>query len=420
MARDDGLSEDLGRLSPAYRLMVLSARLNPGPECLEAMARIMGAGLDWEEAVRLAEALGVAPLLHVHAGRPRLAGLVPESARLGLSGKYRRMSLKNLRIHGQFRRIQAAFHDAGIPLVPLKGVCLGPVIYGDLGLRPMSDMDLLCREQDAASAAGLLETLGYRRDMVFRSPDQERLFVQTAGHLPPFHLPGFSPVEIHTGLFLKNKGGGLGVEDLDTFDIHPRTAFSSLSPCRLLSLEDHLLFLIHHLYRHFSRNDRRLPLYWFCDLHEWIVCFGKEMDWDRLLRRADALDTAEAATGICRLLRQHWQTPVPEKVFADRPATPRWLRLENYLDPKAHQKNYIAVALGNIVREWERAGAGAAFGLLWSFLFPSREFLKRHYGFTHQGQTVFYRLFHLFKIGRRALSSLMRLIRPGGRGRGAG
>ena len=50
---------------------------------------------------------------------------------------------RNLRLFGELRQILRAFNAAGLSVIPLKGACLAEMIYGNIALRPMVDVDLL-------------------------------------------------------------------------------------------------------------------------------------------------------------------------------------------------------------------------------------------------------------------------------------
>lgn len=76
-----------------------------------------------------------------------------------------------------YAKLQAAFRQAGIPFIPVKGVLIAPV-YPDPQLRTMGDMDLLVRYDDRERIRDVLTPLGftntkwsevewdYRQDMV--------------------------------------------------------------------------------------------------------------------------------------------------------------------------------------------------------------------------------------------------------------
>jgi hypothetical protein len=65
-----------------------------------------------------------------------------------------------------FRELASALgvlRAAGIEAIAIRGAALACGAYGDAGLRPMNDGDVLVRDEDAERAAGALETAGWRR-----------------------------------------------------------------------------------------------------------------------------------------------------------------------------------------------------------------------------------------------------------------
>jgi hypothetical protein len=60
------------------------------------------------------------------------------------------------------RRITAAFANAGLPLVVLKGSALAQTVYPDPACRPMSDIDLWLEGERMAEAVDLMSGLGFQ------------------------------------------------------------------------------------------------------------------------------------------------------------------------------------------------------------------------------------------------------------------
>lgn len=69
--------------------------------------------------------------------------------------------------------LDSTARHAGIPFVALKGAALHSLGIYTAGERPMADVDILLREQDAEAAAGILESLQFRETL--RSP-RHRVF----------------------------------------------------------------------------------------------------------------------------------------------------------------------------------------------------------------------------------------------------
>jgi len=125
----------------------------------ERLTHLLTLPLDWQSLIERADQHGVSALLHHH-----LQGLshVPPSAWEALHDRSRQCVIWNLRLRHELKHLLAVFHRAGIPVMPLKGPVLAELLYGDEGLRPTNDLDLLVQPQDIEKAEFVLVNAGYR------------------------------------------------------------------------------------------------------------------------------------------------------------------------------------------------------------------------------------------------------------------
>ncbi|MET0550958.1 MAG: nucleotidyltransferase family protein [Xanthomonas sp.] len=112
-------------------------------------------GLHWQLAAAAAVAHGVAPLLSQRSQWPDRAW------RTFLDGQREHVAHRYQRIAALLQRIDALAQTAGLAIVPLKGAALHALGLYRPGDRPMADIDLLVRPEDAERAATLLGALGY-------------------------------------------------------------------------------------------------------------------------------------------------------------------------------------------------------------------------------------------------------------------
>lgn len=89
---------------------------------------------------------------------------------------------------------------AGIDVLLLKGAGLVYTAYPSITERPMSDVDLLVRPEQAVAAQAVLGGLGWTWD----AGDVAAAFYAHHHHLPPMYDPrgGGANLELHTGLFI--------------------------------------------------------------------------------------------------------------------------------------------------------------------------------------------------------------------------
>ena len=118
-------------------------------------------GVDWTRAL---------DLLHLHALGPLAAatdrafggGLLPSGVRSSLDPTYRRTAIHTALTLETAGRARTALTEAGIPSLVFKGAGLvDQGVYPDPGSRPMDDVDLLVRPEDAASAVEALGRSGF-------------------------------------------------------------------------------------------------------------------------------------------------------------------------------------------------------------------------------------------------------------------
>ncbi|WP_369981580.1 nucleotidyltransferase family protein [Xanthomonas bundabergensis] len=116
--------------------------------------------LQWQLAAAATAAHGIGPLLSRLSLWPDRdwSGFLAEQ-RAHVAHRYRRIA-------ALLERIDALAQAAGVAIVPLKGAALhaqGLYLAGD---RPMADIDLLVRADDAERASALLQELGYEAEFV--------------------------------------------------------------------------------------------------------------------------------------------------------------------------------------------------------------------------------------------------------------
>ncbi len=104
--------------------------------------------------------------------------------------------------------ILAAFRQAGIKTVLLKGAVLAPLIYPDPLQRPLADLDLLIRPQDvAASREIMLNQLGYR---YYSRSAEDEVYLRGERKSNIWAPDNVHPVEVH--FMLREEYAGIGYE----------------------------------------------------------------------------------------------------------------------------------------------------------------------------------------------------------------
>lgn len=238
-------------------------------------SRLLTPGLDWAQLEQAALQQGVFPLFF-RAVRA-LGEQVPPTAVKRCEGYAQALTHNNLRLAWKLVELAGLLNGAGIEFLVLKGPVMALQAYGDLALRPYTDLDILIRARDFARAYDLLLQSGYEPASKI-DPMQRELWLRTDNHFP-FTRQG-DGIELH-------------------WDVAPRGNTHPLPPefwwrdtarvevlgqeVRTLSPENTILFTCLHGAKHAWRQ-----LKWAADLaHLYRAC--QQLDWLALLERAKAL-----------------------------------------------------------------------------------------------------------------------------------
>ncbi len=154
-----GASDRFERLSPGASALLGLLRPRAGAAAAARIGELPPQA--WDETLGLALRHGVAPLLHRALQSGSALGQLPAPVRARLEEERRATALDNLRNYGQFRRVARALHERGIPVVALKGLHLAELVYRDISLRPMSDLDMLVPRSQVEQAVAILRGLHY-------------------------------------------------------------------------------------------------------------------------------------------------------------------------------------------------------------------------------------------------------------------
>ncbi|MDX9956760.1 MAG: nucleotidyltransferase family protein, partial [Anaerolineae bacterium] len=306
---DSGVvDETLLALSPESLLIgCLRGRWDPAAWDI-ARSGMPASAPEWELWARSAVRAGVAPLL---ATVLRYHPEVP----VAVIAAWRRYYVWHLRRNSgslrELARLLRALHDAGISTLLLKGAALGVAVYGNVGLRPMGDIDLLVQREDAARALALLETLDYA---VVGAETRPGATLEYENEVALMHTrkPELAVVELHWGLL--DSPHYQRTLDMDWFwrTAQP-LAFEGASTL-MLGPEAQLLHLCAHLMLHHGGASGHLQ--WYHDIAEVLVAYRDALDWEALLASAAANDLVLPLQRVLPVVWDCWQLEPPVGVRA--------------------------------------------------------------------------------------------------------
>jgi hypothetical protein len=245
--------------------------------------------------------LRLLPLLYRNLG-PQLAG---DADAEWLRDAYRNSWSTNqlgLRVG---RRAIDALQATGIEVLALKGAALIGAVYGDLGARPMGDVDLAVPPSRVGESVRALQGAG----LAAIEGDPESLLA--ARHSLAFRDPGGREVDLHRGMLWHPAldeefwRGSVGAEVAG-------------ARVRILNPADQLL----HVCAHGAAWNPVHPVRWAADAFKILEAAGEGFAWDRLIAMAGRGRISLPLHDALSCLAGELRAPVPAGAVRELAAIP--------------------------------------------------------------------------------------------------
>ncbi len=310
----------------------------------------------------------MAPLVFWHLAHADLLGSIPAPIAGAFKEAYVQTLINSRRMQTVFREVVGALRAEGISVMPLKGLALAHRYYGDVALRPMTDMDLLVRRQDVPHAAFVLRRLGFSAADGMGSPSG---FYSFTSAVVVYARSRSLSIEVHWELFgrhayrpsLPASAAWTRALDLRIFD----------QSVRYLHPRDEIWYLCVH-----AAIEHQLErLIWLVDIAELVGSLPAGWDWERFVRETAAaglaLPVAAALAYCCIHLRLALPAHTLERLYAAADTPPERARCA------AAQADLLSA-------EWIRMAAASVRGpkeraiFLRGVLAPRRATLDALYG----------------------------------------
>ena len=219
-----------------------------------------------------------------------------------LKGVYRYYLYKNELLMHRIATLLAAFEDAGIQTMVLKGAALIQLYYKESGLRPMLDADVLVHAHQAEQAMELLTNLRWN-PVRYRQP-QMRIPIL---HSTPFEDDGGRQLDLHWHLFWECFNAN------DDDDYWQNAIPIKIGGVQTLALNatDQLL----HTCWHGARWNEVPPIRWIADAMAILGASAAEIEWPRLLKKAQRHRIIMPVKDALGYLKKTFDAPVPDSLL---------------------------------------------------------------------------------------------------------
>jgi len=148
-------------MRPEIELITASAPIHASSADIDRIDHLLYEVTDWNFLLDMMVKNCAAGLLYRKLPLLKNNNLIPIETQKLLKKAYQTTFIHNTRIYTEFVYLKEVLQLHSIPFLTLKGICMAEWLYGDIGLRQMSDIDLLIHEEDGVRCLDSLHAAGY-------------------------------------------------------------------------------------------------------------------------------------------------------------------------------------------------------------------------------------------------------------------
>ena len=267
------------------KILSCASDVEHGPENRQRLLEFMSFDRDMKRLVDIALKEGLGGFFYKSLKKSDMLGRLKHEERQRLQNHYYQTARFNLNLLHDLEEVLHHSNQKNIPVVLLQGIHLILEVYQDVGLRPMTDIDLWVMKKDYARFADTMIGLGYERDLVY----------------PNTFKRGSTTVDLHTHLLwadrIRSRRFLSASTDEDVFHRCRVVAVEGESGL-CLNLYDQVIYLSLHALKH--RFNR---LIWLVDIKN-IILRWDASDWETLHNRAREFGQGKILTYVLLLLSQ--------------------------------------------------------------------------------------------------------------------
>jgi hypothetical protein len=372
-------------------LLIELCRLYFSDKQVEKIRRLVSVPNDWNYFADLANIHGVAALVWRNIERLGINENIPEQTKMFLRGAFLKSLSRNVFLAETAGNVLKWLNQESIRTVLLKGIALEATVYGNTGLRQMTDIDILTTPADCLKAREAMIRNGYT-SLTVKSLLHENLNEYIDKHLPSL-IKNDTAVEIHHELFgnRKNQLTKMLYDTSIEIKLQGEKAF-------IPQPQIFFLYLVRHLRMHEITGESQLRMY--ADLAVMITKYADKIVNHDLTELASLAGLSEALAGYLGILKKFWGVAFPGwmnefiiKYFAQD-------KVERFLLFLKNSKENLPVDNRELYRQIlnEIPGSGNKLLYLMGDLFPGLSFMKRRYNCSSSWKAVLYYPHRLGKL----------------------
>ncbi len=268
-------------LSSENKLLVYCARMTMNEDITYNVKEILNRGLNWDYIIEKSRRHGIQSLLYWNLNRTDGGKNVPKEVMAKLKKMYYENAARNMLLYDELGTVLRALKDDGVDVISLKGAFLAEAVYRNIGLRPMSDIDLLIKKEDLHKVKKELARLGYSTP-VYPTHLHEKIQNQLQNNEVHYINQGKKiMIDMHWGI----------VPSIIPFQVDINKFWENAQPVKIAGIEtlmpapeDSLLHLCLHLDEHINISNAPHPQFkGYSDIVAVIMHYEEKINWKYLV-----------------------------------------------------------------------------------------------------------------------------------------
>lgn len=297
------MKDPIAHLTTEEKLLLSFCRLEFSDEQKAEIGELMKEIRDWDRFVRLANEHGIISLSWYNLTETDNSTIIPPEYLKILRNAYLKNLTHNTYLYDQLAKVLELIKGTDIKVVLLKGMALEKTVYGNKGLRQMTDIDILVDHNVVMDLRRIFMNNGFKSNP-FKSPLYKYLIPYLNTHIPRLSKED-THLEIHYKLFdqADNSLTEKLLELSTPFSLGNHNAI--IPPSQLF-----FLYLISHLTHHKQSGDSQLRQY--TDLYLLLSSRFNEIINYKLISHASEVKMEPQLATMLYLLSKFWKVDFPD------------------------------------------------------------------------------------------------------------
>lgn len=399
-------------LSSEDKLLVYCARTTLNEDITYKVREILNRGLNWDYIMENSMRHGIQSLLYWNLNLTDGGKNVPEEVMAKLKKMYYENAARNMFLYDELGMILRALKNEGVGVIALKGAFLAEAVYRNIGLRPMSDIDLLIKKEDLYKVNKELARLGYSAP-VYPTHLHEKIQNQLQNNeayinqgkkiVVDIHwdiAPSIIPIRVDINKFWEN-AQPVKIAGIETLTLAP---------------EDSLLHLCLHLDGHINTSNAPHPKFkGYSDIVAVIMHHEGRINWEYLVESSKNYGIEEPVYYGLYIACKYLGAFVPSDVLdalksvksgidsEDIKSTRKMLIWDLKKKRQSREISYFKTLV-------KVDGSGNKVRILLGDVFPCKEFMMQRYKIKNKKIVYAYYLFRFGTILRWGFRFLRQLL----------